>query len=210
VGAILREGPISIPADNNDMTTIARQLLRGAVPAEPWDNLASWPVWHQLLPHVLAVTDPTRSADIAWLLARAAIYLLDRGESRPARALSERAHQLSRDTLGEDHPDTLLSASILTFSQHPHLCAARAGRARASPALGRVDHIATPVMTSLRCPHLVTEWSDGSDGGNRTDDGSALPSTRSAYSAGLLPSAWELPPRRACCACSLRRPAPSR
>jgi Tetratricopeptide repeat len=115
VGAILREGPISIPADNNDMTTIARQLLRGAVPAEPWDNLASWPVWHQLLPHVLAVTDPTRSADIAWLLARAAIYLLDRGESRPARALSERAHQLSRDTLGEDHPDTLLSASILTF-----------------------------------------------------------------------------------------------
>jgi hypothetical protein len=82
------------------MTTLARRLLREAVPADPWDNPASWPAWRQLLPHVLAVTDPTHpttpkdAPEVAWLLDRAATYLHTRGEPRPGRALFQRAHQL--------------------------------------------------------------------------------------------------------------------
>ncbi len=117
VQAILRDNPISTPTDD-DMSTVARRLLRDAVPADPWNNPATWPAWRQLLPHVLAVTDPSRSADpdsrdVPWLLNRAATYLHTRGEPRPARALYERVHLLRRNMLGEDHPDTLTSANHL-------------------------------------------------------------------------------------------------
>ncbi|MBV9144185.1 MAG: tetratricopeptide repeat protein [Pseudonocardiales bacterium] len=121
VQAILRDNPTHSAPTTEDMTTLARQLLREAVPAEPWDNPASWPAWRQLLPHVLTVTDPTHPDDapeVAWLLNRAATYLRSRGEPRPARALSERAHYLRRDTLGEDHPDTLESAHSLARVLH--------------------------------------------------------------------------------------------
>ncbi len=119
VQTILCDRPIST-STHNDMTTLARQLLRHAVPADPWNNPGSWPAWRQLLPHVLAVTDPAHrtasdEGDVAWLLHRAAIYLHTRGEPRPARVLFERAHQLRRARLGEDHPDTLSSAHNLAL-----------------------------------------------------------------------------------------------
>jgi tetratricopeptide (TPR) repeat protein len=119
VRAILRENPTRATPTTGEMTTLARRLLRDGVPAEPWNNPASWPAWRQLLPHVLAVTDPTHPTDpndtreVAWLLDRAATYLYTRGEPRAARALFERAHQLYCDTLGEDHPTTLESANNL-------------------------------------------------------------------------------------------------
>jgi hypothetical protein len=117
VQAILRDSPNNAPDD--DMTAVARRLMNHAVPADPWNHPASWPTWQQLLPHVLAVTDPLRSADrddwdnrdVPWLLDRAATYLQTRGEPRPARTLFERAYQLYRDMLGEDHAGTLASAN---------------------------------------------------------------------------------------------------
>jgi Tetratricopeptide repeat/Domain of unknown function (DUF4062)/NB-ARC domain len=124
VQAILRDNPTRSTPTTVEMTTLARRLLREAVPAEPWNNPASWPAWRQLLPHVLAVTDPTHptapedAPEVAWLLDRAATYLHTRGEPRPARALFERAHQLYRDTLGEDHPTTLTSANNLAADLH--------------------------------------------------------------------------------------------
>ena len=119
VRAILRDNPTRSTPTTEDLSTLARRLLREAVPADPWFNPASWPAWRQLLPHVLAVTDPTRPTDpddaleVAWLLNCAAIYLQARGEPRPAHALCQRAHQLRRDALSEDHPDTLSSATNL-------------------------------------------------------------------------------------------------
>jgi hypothetical protein len=117
VQAILSSSPISTP-DGGDITAVARRLLQDAVPADPWKNPASWPAWRQLLPHVLAVTDPVRSTDpdnrdVSWLLNRAANYLHTRGEPRAARALHERVHRLRRDMFGADHPDTLTSANQL-------------------------------------------------------------------------------------------------
>ena len=131
VQAVLRDSPISTP-DEDDMTMVARRLLRDAVPADPWNNPASWSAWRQLLSHVLVVTDPARGADpdhndVPWLLDRAAIYLVTRGEPRPARALFERVYQLNRDALGDDHPDTLNSVSNLAndlreLGEHQRAC----------------------------------------------------------------------------------------
>jgi hypothetical protein len=103
-----------------DLPTLVVRLLRAAVPADdPWDNPPAWPAWRQLLPHVLVATDPHRNLDtveqdVAWMLNRAAAYLQRRGESAIARPLFERAWDLRRSTLGDDHPDTLESASSLT------------------------------------------------------------------------------------------------
>jgi tetratricopeptide (TPR) repeat protein len=122
VQAILRAHS-SRETDGDVNGTSAVRLLRGAVPAEPWINPASWPAWRQLLPHVLAVTDTNRNRDlgdedVGWLLDCAATYLHVRGEPRPARPLFQRALQLYRRVLGEDHPDTLVVASHLTVDLH--------------------------------------------------------------------------------------------
>ena len=115
LAAILRTQPHQQP----DLSTLVVRLLRAAVPADdPGDNPQAWPAWRQLLPHVLIATDPHRTLtgveqDVAWLLDRAATYLQTRGEAGPARPLFERARDLRRSTLGEDHPDTLESASNL-------------------------------------------------------------------------------------------------
>jgi len=122
VQAILRDSPIGTLSDI-DMTVAARWLLRDAVPPDPWNDPTSWPAWRQLLPHVLALTDPARGVepdgtDIPWLLDRAAGYLLTRGELRHVQALLKRAHELYWDVLGEEHPDTLGAAHGLAFSLH--------------------------------------------------------------------------------------------
>jgi tetratricopeptide (TPR) repeat protein len=94
-------------------------LLRAVVPDDPWENPPAWPAWRQLLPHVLVATDPHRSLteageDVAWLLQRAAEYLQSRGEIARARPLFERALDLRRSWLGDDHPDALESAESLS------------------------------------------------------------------------------------------------
>jgi tetratricopeptide (TPR) repeat protein len=104
-----------------DLPTLAVRLLRAAISADhPWDNPQAWPAWHQLLPHVLVATDPHRTLtgveqDVAWLLNRAAEYVHTRGEPAVARPLFERARDLRRCMLGDDHPDTLESASRLSL-----------------------------------------------------------------------------------------------
>jgi hypothetical protein len=99
----------------------AVRLLRHAVPEDPWNNPAVWPAWRQLLPHVLAVTDPSRNLDtaggaVAWLLDHAGAYLAASGEVDAARELSERAYHLDRARLGKDHPNTLASANNLAIN----------------------------------------------------------------------------------------------
>ncbi|MDQ3764993.1 MAG: tetratricopeptide repeat protein [Actinomycetota bacterium] len=104
-----------------DLPTLAVRLLRATVPAdEPWDNPPVWPAWRQFLPHVLAATDAHRpltgvEQDVAWLLDRAARYLQSRGEPATARPLFERAWDLRRFRVGDDHHETLESASNLAF-----------------------------------------------------------------------------------------------
>jgi DNA-binding SARP family transcriptional activator/tetratricopeptide (TPR) repeat protein len=117
LAAILRTQPHQQP----DLPTLAFRLLRAAVPDDPWDNPPAWPAWRQLIPHVLAAIDPHRNLtgvekDVAWLLNCAGLYLLTRGEPATAQPLSERARDLRRSMLGDDHPDTLESASSLSLN----------------------------------------------------------------------------------------------
>ena len=97
--------------------TWAVRLMRAAVPPHP-DDPAGWPVWRQLLPHVVAATDPSRpldevAVDVSWLLQRAAGFLRARGEPQAARALLEDAVDLYRRRLGDDHPETVAAARAL-------------------------------------------------------------------------------------------------
>jgi hypothetical protein len=117
VAAILR----TQPHHHQELPTLVIRLLRAAVPDDPWNNPPAWPAWRLLLPHVLIATDPHRTPtpveqDVAWLLHHAAEYLHTRGEPATARPLYERAGDLRRSLLGTDHPDTLESASSLSFN----------------------------------------------------------------------------------------------
>src|SRR5207342_1707044 len=77
--------------------------------------------WRRLLPHVLAAASRDTAldavpADATRLLDRAATYLLTRGEPQAAVAPCERAYDVRRQKFGDDHPDTLTSASNLALS----------------------------------------------------------------------------------------------
>ncbi|MGH3800707.1 MAG: FxSxx-COOH system tetratricopeptide repeat protein, partial [Pseudonocardiaceae bacterium] len=118
VQAILRSRSNGAAESETALATV--RLLRAAVPPNPRMNPATWPEWRQLLPHVLAATDPHRNLDqanedVARLLNQAGNYLHRRGEPVVALPMFQRADELSCRVLGEDHPDTLASAGDLTY-----------------------------------------------------------------------------------------------
>jgi hypothetical protein len=97
---------------------LAVTLLRAVVPPDPWNNPPAWPLWHQLLPHVLAAVDPNRplgpvADDVDWLLYGAQSFLASRGDARPAVPIARHAYTHNRTRHGENHPDTLASATNL-------------------------------------------------------------------------------------------------
>ncbi|WP_439384488.1 FxSxx-COOH system tetratricopeptide repeat protein [Amycolatopsis lexingtonensis] len=120
--ALLRERTQNdvITEDDEDSTwpVTAVRLLEAGLPDNPWSNPPSWPRWRALLPHVLFVCAPEAAwqpvaATVARLLDRAASYLQTRGDLRAALPLFQRAYSLRRDLLGDDHPETLTSATNL-------------------------------------------------------------------------------------------------
>ncbi|WP_318306230.1 FxSxx-COOH system tetratricopeptide repeat protein [Amycolatopsis solani] len=122
--ALLRartRGDVTAEGDRDSTWPVtAIRLLYAGKPDEPWANPPSWPRWRELLPHLLVVCDPERAwqpaaNEVARLLDRTAIYLKTSGDPRRALPLFERAYTLSRDRLGEDHPDTLSYANNLAL-----------------------------------------------------------------------------------------------
>jgi tetratricopeptide (TPR) repeat protein len=100
--------------------TVVR-LLAATAPGNERFDPGGWPFWRRLLPHVLAAAGHDAAlkavpADATRLLDRAATYLLIRGEPRAALAVYERAYDVRRDKFGDDHPDTLTSASNLALN----------------------------------------------------------------------------------------------
>jgi hypothetical protein len=69
---------------------------------------------HPLLAAILR-TQPHED-DLAWLLNNAARYLQTRGNLAPPGPLFERALDLRRSRLGDDHPDTLRAATNLAVA----------------------------------------------------------------------------------------------
>ena len=94
------------------------RLLEKAAPGDLRTDLSGWPPWRRLLPHVLAAAGRDEAldavpAEATGLLDSAASYLLGGGEVQAALAVYERAYDVRRDKFGDDHPDTLTSASNL-------------------------------------------------------------------------------------------------
>jgi hypothetical protein len=120
VQAILRHR-FAGQATEPDMAVAATRLLRAAVLPNPWHNPSTWPQWQRLLPHVLTATDASRALehagdDVAWLLTEAAHYLQRRGEPAVSLPLFQRAFERRRETLGDQHPDTLTSGRRLALN----------------------------------------------------------------------------------------------
>jgi hypothetical protein len=100
--------------------TVVR-LLAQTVPGNVRTDSSGWPLWRRLLPHVLAAAGRDDALDVApaeatGLLDSAATYLLTRGEIRAAVAVCERVYDVRRNKFGDDHPNTLASASNLGLS----------------------------------------------------------------------------------------------
>ena len=100
--------------------TVVR-LLDQTAPGNVRTDPGGWPLWRRLLPHVLAAAGRDAAldavpADATRLLDRAATYLLIRGEPQAALAPYERAYDVRREKFGDDHPDTLTSASNLALN----------------------------------------------------------------------------------------------
>ena len=100
-------------------TTMIRLLDRTA-PGNVRGNPGGWPLWRRLLPHVLAAAGHPAAldavaAEATRLLDRAATYLLTQSEPQAALAAFERSYLIRRDKLGDDHPDTIASASNLAL-----------------------------------------------------------------------------------------------
>ena len=114
-------------SQESDATTAASwaatvvRLLSETAPADVRTDPGGWPLWRQLLPHVLTAAGRDDAldgvpAEATRLLDRAATYLLTRGELQAALAEYERAYKVRRERLGDEHPDTLTSASNLALN----------------------------------------------------------------------------------------------
>ncbi|MEU1754500.1 FxSxx-COOH system tetratricopeptide repeat protein [Micromonospora matsumotoense] len=85
-------------------------------PGKPRDA-ATWPQWSMILPHLLAM-DPahTDNPDLRLRARDAIVYLLCRGDSRPAQQLADNLYQEWKKRHGPDHVDTLRAATELVWA----------------------------------------------------------------------------------------------
>jgi tetratricopeptide (TPR) repeat protein len=87
---------------------IAVSLLRASFPHNSWE-VSTWPACERLLPHVLAAAGHAERLGVGgepagWLLDRASMYLLRRGQYRLARPIAERALAVTETALGLADP----------------------------------------------------------------------------------------------------------
>jgi tetratricopeptide (TPR) repeat protein len=104
------------------LVAAALRLLQAAFP-DAYTDPHAWPVYAQLLPHVLAATGHAEALDtglerIAWLLSDAGLYLWQRADHLQARALLERALAIHEVHLGAAHPATAWSLNTLASVLH--------------------------------------------------------------------------------------------
>ncbi|WP_244295354.1 FxSxx-COOH system tetratricopeptide repeat protein [Micromonospora orduensis] len=114
VQAVLRDqlGPTAV----EQLRTRIEAVLSMAEPGDP-RNPAAWQGWARLLPHLLAA-DPASSGNLGLrdLACRAIVFLIVRGDARPAQRLADRLYQQWRQRLGPDHPQALKAATELVWA----------------------------------------------------------------------------------------------
>ncbi|MER6827412.1 FxSxx-COOH system tetratricopeptide repeat protein, partial [Streptosporangium sp. NPDC000563] len=99
---------------------IALTWLADALPVDPAHNLASWPLWRRLMPHIYALADryvpgdePTELGDV---LNQAAVFQSAQGVNQRAVELADRALAIAEAVYGPDHPDVARSLGNLASS----------------------------------------------------------------------------------------------
>ena len=116
----------ALAAEHHDDTPVAHSglaagtLLAKAMPPDPMTNVAGWPRWRALLPHVDALVDhlpeTTDDATVSYLLDRAATYQQGQGQYAAAITKFRRALAASQRIRGDDDPGSLASAHNLAFA----------------------------------------------------------------------------------------------
>ncbi|MEU7618291.1 FxSxx-COOH system tetratricopeptide repeat protein [Micromonospora rifamycinica] len=104
------------PAVAAELRVRIEAALSTVDPGNPRDT-ASWPQWSMILPHLLAA-DPARTdnPDLRLRARDAIVYLLCRGDSRPAQQLADNLYQEWKKRHGPDHVDTLRAATELVWA----------------------------------------------------------------------------------------------
>ncbi|WP_433720976.1 tetratricopeptide repeat protein [Actinoplanes sp. CA-051413] len=91
----------------------AVSIVRAAIPEAPLTNVAGWPRWNQLLPHIDALTrhaGPAHSnTQLMYVNDQAAVYRQFQGQVSAAVELFEQVLAGRQRVLGDNHPDTLTS-----------------------------------------------------------------------------------------------------
>ncbi|WP_405931613.1 tetratricopeptide repeat protein [Streptomyces sp. NBC_00827] len=97
----------------------AAELLLDELPDDPRGNVAGWPMWRALLPHVEAILDACDpgedTADIDLILIRTGLFLQEQGQLSQATDYHVRSLVSAARLFGDDHPDTLTSRNNLAY-----------------------------------------------------------------------------------------------
>jgi tetratricopeptide (TPR) repeat protein len=109
--------------DRSGPLAVVLGLLGADAPGTVMGAPQDWPRWAVLLPHVLAATghfehlpgprEQPGTAEVSWLLDRAAAYLQVYARLGEARPLAERALAIAEAAYGPDHPDVGIRLSNL-------------------------------------------------------------------------------------------------
>jgi tetratricopeptide (TPR) repeat protein len=104
------------PAVADQLRSRIQAVLAATRPGVPRDP-AAWPMWAQLLPQLLAA-DPanTHNPEVRERARNAVVYLLSRGDAKPAKQLADQLYRSWREVLGPDHADTLGAATELVWA----------------------------------------------------------------------------------------------
>ncbi|MGW5471873.1 FxSxx-COOH system tetratricopeptide repeat protein [Streptomyces chartreusis] len=107
-----RTGDEATGAVQDDATT----LLTALDPGDP-ELPETWPGWTSLASHLMATLYFTSDrAELRPTLLRAAVYLVRSAQPQVARGLAISLHEVWAASLGEDDPDTLRAAHMVTWA----------------------------------------------------------------------------------------------
>jgi tetratricopeptide (TPR) repeat protein/transcriptional regulator with XRE-family HTH domain len=118
VQAVAAERALSAGTISADLRR-ALHLVRRAQPETGPEQETVWSWWRAMIPHMQALIsrwppeDP--DPDLGRLLIDAGVFLRSQGAYQAAIALDQRAWDITRITLGADHPDTLTSRDHLAL-----------------------------------------------------------------------------------------------
>jgi len=108
------------PDEDRRLLDEALDWLHTAIPGDPRNDMAGWPLLRTLAPHAEALTarypPGTEPERLAVVQNEIAMFLASQGEYTRALPLAERALAIIESALGPDHPDTALRLGNLAVT----------------------------------------------------------------------------------------------